>query len=288
MKLGVVFPQTEIGADPGAVREYALAVQDLGYDHLLVYDHVLGADPSYYQGWSGAYTHEAMFHEPMVLFGYLAGIVPQLELITGIVILPQRQTALVAKQAAEVDILTGGRLRLGIGIGWNAVEYEALGQDFHTRGRRVEEQIKLLRDLWTREVVTFEGRWDTVTASGINPLPVQRPIPIWMGGRADAVLRRVGRLSDGWIPTLPPDHETAELWERIKNHARQAGRDAAAIGLEGGVRARQGTLDDWVATTKAWGGMGASHVSMNTMGAELTSVKQHVDVLRRFHEAMGG
>lgn len=288
MKLGVVFPQTEIGADPGAVREYALAVQDLGYDHLLVYDHVLGADPSYYQGWSGAYTHEAMFHEPMVLFGYLAGIVPQLELITGIVILPQRQTALVAKQAAEVDILTGGRLRLGIGIGWNAVEYEALGQDFHTRGRRVEEQIKLLRDLWTREVVTFEGRWDTVTASGINPLPVQRPIPIWMGGRADAVLRRVGRLSDGWIPTLPPDHETAELWERIKDHARQAGRDAAAIGLEGGVRARQGTLDDWVATTKAWGGMGASHVSMNTMGAELTSVKQHVDVLRRFHEAMGG
>ena len=288
MKLGVVFPQTEIGADPGAVREYALAVQDLGYDHLLVYDHVLGADPSYYQGWSGAYTHEAMFHEPMVLFGYLAGIVPQLELITGIVILPQRQTALVAKQAAEVDILTGGRLRLGIGIGWNAVEYEALGQDFHTRGRRVEEQIKLLRDLWTREVVTFEGRWDTVTASGINPLPVQRPIPIWMGGRADAVLRRVGRLSDGWIPTLPPDHETAELWERIKDHARQAGRDAAAIGLEGGVRARQGTLDDWVATTKAWGGMGASHVSMNTMGAGLTSVKQHVDVLRRFHEAMGG
>jgi probable F420-dependent oxidoreductase len=288
MKLGVVFPQTEIGADPGAVREYALAVQDLGYDHLLVYDHVLGADPSYYQGWSGVYTHEAMFHEPMVLFGYLAGIVPQLELITGIVILPQRQTALVAKQAAEVDILTGGRLRLGIGIGWNAVEYEALGQDFHTRGRRVEEQINLLRDLWTREVVTFEGRWDTVTASGINPLPVQRPIPIWMGGHADAVLRRVGRLSDGWIPTLPPDHETGELWERIKDHARQAGRDAAAIGLEGSVRARQGTLDDWVATTKAWGGMGASHVSMNTMGAGLTSVKQHVDVLRRFHEVMSG
>lgn len=288
MKLGVVFPQTEIGADPGAVREYALAVQDLGYNHLLVYDHVLGADPSHYQGWSGAYTHEAMFHEPMVLFGYLAGIVPQLELITGIVILPQRQTALLAKQAAQVDILTGGRLRLGIGIGWNAVEYEALGQDFHTRGRRVEEQIKLLRDLWTREVVTFEGRWDTVTAAGINPLPVQRPIPIWMGGRADAVLRRVGRLSDGWIPTLAPDHETAELWERIKDHARQAGRDPAAIGLEGGVRARQGTLDDWVATAGAWGKMGASHVSINTMGAGLTSVEQHVDVLRRFHEAAAG
>ncbi len=288
MKLGVVFPQTEIGADPGAVREYALAVQDLGYDHLLVYDHVLGADPSHYQGWSGAYTHEAMFHEPMVLFGYLAGIVPRLELITGIVILPQRQTALVAKQAAQVDILTGGRLRLGIGIGWNAVEYEALGQDFHTRGRRVEEQINLLRDLWTREVVTFEGRWDTVTAAGINPMPVQRPIPIWMGGRADAVLRRVGRLSDGWIPTLPPDHETAQLWERIKEHARQAGRDPASIGLEGGVRARQGTLDDWVVTTRAWDQMGASHVSINTMGAGFNSVEQHVDVLRRFHEAASG
>lgn len=288
MKLGVVFPQTEIGADPGAVREYALAVQDLGYDHLLAYEHVLGVDPSHYKDWSGTYTYEAMFHEPMVLFGYLAGIVPQLELITGIVILPQRQTTLVAKQAAEVDILTGGRLRLGIGIGWNAVEYEALGQDFHTRGRRIEEQIKLLRELWTREVVTYEGRWDTVTAAGINPMPVQRPIPIWMGGSAEAVLKRVGGLSDGWIPTLPPDQKTAELWERIKDHARQAGRDSGAIGLEGGVRARQGTLDDWVATAKAWGKMGASHVSINTMGAGLTSVEQHVDVLRRFHEAAAG
>ena len=288
MKLGVVFPQTEIGADPGAVREYASAVQDLGYNHLLVYDHVLGADPSHYQGWSSAYTHEAMFHEPMVLFGYLAGIVPQLELITGIVILPQRQTALVAKQAAQVDILTGGRLRLGIGIGWNAVEYDALGQDFHTRGRRIEEQVKLLRELWTREVVTFEGRWDKVTAAGLNPMPVQRPIPIWMGGRADAVLRRVGQLSDGWIPTLSPDNDTAELWERIKDHAREAGRDPAAIGLEGAVRARQGTLDDWLATTRAWDQMGASHVSINTMGAGFSSVEQHVDVLRQFHEAAGG
>ena len=288
MKLGVVFPQTEIGADPGAVREYALAVQDLGYNHLLAYDHVLGADPSHYKGWSGTYTHEAMFHEPMVLFGYLAGIVPQLELITGIVILPQRQTALVAKQAAQVDILTGGRLRLGIGIGWNAVEYEALGQDFHIRGRRVEEQIKLLRDLWTREVVTFEGKWDKVTAAGINPMPVQRPIPIWMGGSADAVLKRVGRLSDGWIPTLPPDQKTTEVWGRIKEYAKQAGRDPAAIGLEGGVRARQGTLDDWVATAGAWDKMGASHVSINTMGAGFTTVEQHVDALRRFHEAAAG
>ena len=290
MQVGVIFPQTEIEPDPSAVRDFAQAAEDLGYSHIFIADHVLGADPSFHpeRPAFATYNHKAVVHEAFTLMGFLAGVTSRVGLTTGILILPQRQTVLVAKQAAEVDILSGGRLRLGIGVGWNDVEYEALGEDFGNRGRRSAEQIAVMRALWTQEVVDFHGRWHNITHAGINPLPVQRPIPIWMGGSAEAVLKRVGGLSDGWIPTLPPDQKTAELWERIKDHARQAGRDPAAIGLEGGVRARQGTLDDWVATAKAWDKMGASHVSINTMGAGLTSVEQHVDVLRRFHEAAAG
>ena len=178
MKLGVVFPQTEIGADPVAVRDYVQAAESLGYDHMIAYDHVLGANAASRPGWEGTYQHTDMFHEPFVLFGYLAGITRSIEFVTGIVILPQRQTVLVAKQAAEVDVLSGGRLRLGIGIGWNAIEYEALGEDFHNRGRRSEEQIELMRALWTQELVTYEGRWHKVTDAGLNPLPARRPIPV--------------------------------------------------------------------------------------------------------------
>ena len=189
MRLGVVFPQTEIGADPAGVRAYSQAVEGLGFEHLVTYDHVLGADPAGHPGFSGPYTTESLFHEPFVLFGYLAAVAPSLELVTGIVILPQRQTALVAKQAAEVDILTGGRFRLGVGQGWNAVEYEALGKSFADRARRMEEQIELLRRLWQEPVLDFAGRDHTITAAGLNPLPVQRPIPIWIGGSSEAALR---------------------------------------------------------------------------------------------------
>src|SRR3984957_11348408 len=180
MTTGVVFPQTEIGADAGAVRAYAQRVEELGFTHLLAYDHVVGADPAVHEGWDGPYDVTTTFHEPLVLFGYLAALT-SLELVTGIIILPQRQTALVAKQAAEVDLLTGGRLRLGVGLGWNAVEYEALGQEFGNRGRRVEEQVALLRRLWTEPSVTFEGDFERVTGAGLAPLPVQRPIPVWFG-----------------------------------------------------------------------------------------------------------
>ncbi|HLE81312.1 MAG TPA: LLM class F420-dependent oxidoreductase, partial [Dehalococcoidia bacterium] len=194
MQLGVVFPQTEIGADPGGVRNYVQAVEQMGYAHLAIYDHVLGADPTNRPDWRGPYTSKTLFHEPMVLFGYLAALTQRLELVTSIIILPQRQTALVAKQAAEIDVLAQGRFRFGVGIGWNQVEYEALGEDFHNRGRRMEEQIAVLRALWTQEVVTFEGKWHRITEAGINPLPVQRPIPIWMGGGAEPVLQRIARL----------------------------------------------------------------------------------------------
>src|ERR687892_732444 len=207
MKLGVVFPQTEIGSDPAVIPDYAQAAEGAGYDHLLVFDHVLGGKVERFDklGRRPPYTDESPFHEVFVLFGYLAACTQRLELVTGIVILPQRQTALVAKQAAAVDVLTGGRLRLGVGIGWNDVEYEALGEDFHNRGRRSAEQIELLRLLWTQEVVNFEGRYHKITYAGINPLPVQQPIPLWFGGGAPQVVKRLARLGDGWFPQFQPD-----------------------------------------------------------------------------------
>ena len=230
-----------------------------------------------------------MFHEPMVLFGYLAAITQRLELFSGVLILGQRQTALVAKQAAEVDVLSGGRLRLGIGIGWNDVEYEALGQDFHNRGKRCEEQMAVLRALWTQEIVSFDGRWHTITAAGLNPLPVQRPIPLWIGGRAEAVIERTGRLADGWLPPvfLQAGDEAAEAFERLRGYAREAGRDPAAIGIEARVALSRATPEECARQTAQWQRLGVSHVSINTMDAGFRSVGDHVEAIRRYREALG-
>jgi probable F420-dependent oxidoreductase len=288
LQIGVIFPQTEIGTDPLVIRDYAQAAEDLGYSHLLVYDHVLGASLEKRPNWRGAYSQHHQFHEPFVLFGYLAAITRHLQLVTGIVILPQRQTALVAKQAAEVDALSGGRLRLGVGVGWNDVEYEALGEDFHTRGRRVEEQIALLRALWTQEVVNFQGRWHRVTDAGINPLPVQRPIPLWMGGGAEPVLRRVARLADGWFPQFRPDERGRENLERVYAYAREAGRDPSTIGIEGRVSISSGGADDWAKGVEAWRQLGATHLGVNTMNANLDSPSKHIEAIRRFKEVAGG
>ena len=289
MRIGAIFPQTEIGADPAAVRDFAQAAESLGYAHLLVFDHVLGADASKRERWEGFYSHTDMFHEPFVLFGYLAGLTKNIELTTGVLILGQRQTALVAKQAAEVDVLTGGRLRLGIGVGWNPVEYEALGEDFHHRGRRCAEQIKLMRALWTQEVVSFKGRYHEVTYAGINPLPVQRPIPIWIGGGSDRVVRRIGRISDGWFPQFQPDQAGQERIGQMREHAKQAGRDPLSIGIEGRIDLEdRGSPDDWQKALEAWSKLGATHLSVNTMRAGLKGPDQHIDAIRRFKEAVSG
>lgn len=285
MKIGVVLPQTEIGADPAGVRDYAQAVEEMGYTHILAYDHVLGASIENRPDWRGSYDSNDMFHEPLVLFGYLAGLTQHVELVTGILILPQRQTALVAKQAAEVDILSGGRLRLGVGIGWNQVEYESLGEDFHTRGRRMEEQIELLRLLWTQPVVDFKGKWDTIPQAGLNPLPVQRPIPIWIGASVEAALERVGRLGDGWFPQMPPNDKARELLEKLREYTAQAGRDPKAMGIEARLTLRGLTPDGWKEQVEGWRNLGATHISVNTMGMELKGVASHIDMLRRFRES---
>ena len=286
MRIGVVFPQTEIGADVGAVRAYATGVEQLGYLHLLAYDHVLGADPTVHDGWAGPYDVDTTFHEPLVLFGFLAGIT-KLELVSGVIILPQRQTALVAKQAAAVDILCEGRLRLGIGIGWNSVEYEALGKDFHNRGARSAEQVELLRRLFTERSVTFEGRWEHVTGAGLAPLPVQRPIPIWFGAATPPAFRRAGRLGDGWFPMVPPGPRLDEAKAIVDEGAREAGRDPSAVGMEGRVSwTAEGGLDTVLDHVERWRGTGASHLEINTMRAGFASVDDHLAALSRVAEAL--
>ena len=293
LKIGVVCPQTEISADPAAVRDYVQAAEGLGYSHLLAYDHVLGADTTQYANWQGSYTLESMFHEPFVLFGYLAGITTTLEMVTAVLILSQRQTALVAKQAAEVDLLTGGRLRLGVGVGWNHVEYEALGQEFGNRGRRYAEQIPLLREFWTNDVVDFAGEHHRVDHAVVCPQPVQRPIPIWMGAGAranpvpsDRVLRRVARLADGWFPQMQPGDDAKATVERLQQFLAEAGRGDAAIGMEPRINFADGDPEFWQSQARAWQELGATHISLNTMRAGLTSPQDHIDAIQQFKEVM--
>jgi probable F420-dependent oxidoreductase len=287
MKIGVVFPQTEIGNDPSVIRDYAQAAESLGYDHVLAFDHVLGAHPDRFEGtgFRPPYTHQTPFHEPFVLFGFLAGVTSRVELVTGILILPQRQTALVAKQAAAVDVLSGGRLRLGVGIGWNHVEYEALGENFRNRGRRVEEQIALLRELWTKELVDFDGKYHHLSRAGINPLPVQQPVPIWMGGMSEPVLKRAARLADGWFPQFRPGPQASETVERFRGYIREAGRSVDDVGIEGRISVFNTPDEEWGAALDGWRDLGASHVTFNTMTVGLASPQVHIDAIRRFWEA---
>jgi probable F420-dependent oxidoreductase len=278
MRIGVVFPQNELGGDPGAVRAYGERVEELGYTHLLAYDHVVGADPAVHTGWQGPVDIRSTFHEPLVMFGYLAAVTTTLELVTGVIVLPQRQAALVAKQAAEVHLLSNGRLRLGVGLGWNAVEYEALGANKNNRGKRSEEQVEVLRRLWTEDSVTFDGRYHRLTGVGLAPMPVQRPIPVWFAAASDPGYERAGRLGDGWFPMLEPGPDLDYARAQVDKAAIAAGRDPAAIGMEAQI-SWTGDPDAVVAGLHAWAQAGATHVSINTMGAGLGSVDEHLAVL---------
>ena len=283
MRIGVVFPQTELGGDAGAVRAYAQRAEELGFTHVLAYDHVVGADPAVHAGWDGPYDVHTTFHEPMVLYGYLAAVT-SMELVTGIIILPQRQTMLAAKQAAEVDVLTSGKFRLGVGIGWNRVEYEALGQDFSTRGKRLEEQITLLRRLWTEQTVTFSGTFDRITGAGLAPMPVQRPIPVWIGAQSPRAYRRAGRLADGWFPQMAPGPQLDEARRIVAEAAAEAGRDPASLGMEGRLRWQE-DRDKLAAAMRQWQDADATHLSVNTMGAGLKTVDDHLAALAAAAEA---
>lgn len=286
MRIGVVFPQTEISPDPGAVRDYAQAVEAMGYTHIAAYDHVLGANTASRPGQRFPYDHQSNFHEPMVLFGYLAAVTSRVELVTSIIILPQRQTALVAKQAAAIDVLSRGRLRLGVGLGWNEVEYQSLGADFHTRGKRVEEQIAVMRRLWTEPLVTVETPDHQIVDAGISPLPVQRPIPVWMGGTVDAALRRLAKVADGWFPMVPAN-EAAQAVEQMRDYVREAGRDPASFGFEARFDPAAGGPEEAARHAETWRAAGATHLSINTMRRGIEGPSAHIHWLRGVADALG-
>ena len=279
MTIGVVFPQTEIGADPAIIAEFATTAESLGYDHLLAYDHVLGANTASRPDWQGPYTTESMFQEPLVLFSYLAGLTKTIELVTAVIILPQRQTALVAKQAACVDVISNGRLRLGVGTGWNEVEYEALGEDFGNRGNRCEEQIDLLRKLWKDEAISFDGKWHKITDAGLNPLPAKREIPIWLGGMAPKVIERVGRIADGWFPFV--NKGLTDQIQQMHEHAKRAGRDPASIGVECIV-----PVDSSVDRLKSLQDQGVTDFALVTMNQELANPAAHIDAIKKARDTL--
>jgi probable F420-dependent oxidoreductase len=287
MKFGVVFPQYDFGSDPAAIRDFTQTAEGLGFTHIIAYDHVLGANPDRPGGWKGPYTYKTLFMEPFVLFSYMAAVAPRLGFMTGILILPQRETALVAKQAATLDVLCGGKFRLGVGLGWNEVEYTALNQDFHVRGKRMEEQIDLLRQLWTQPLVKFQGTWDTIPDAGLNPLPVQQPIPIWGGGSSDAALRRIARSADGWLP----NDRTVEAGQKsraiIRRELDAAGRDPASLGIEPRLVYGDGNPDVLKDQIKGWQELGATQFSVNTIGAGFTTPKEHLDALHAFVKNVG-
>jgi probable F420-dependent oxidoreductase len=284
LRIGAVYPQTEFGNDPVAIRDYAQAVEAMGYTHVLAYDHVLGANPNRPGGWSGPYTDQTPFQEPFVLFSFMAAVTTTLEFATGIIILPQRQTALVAKQVATLDVLSGGRVRFGVGIGWNEVEYTALNEDFHTRGRRLEEQIEVLNLLWTKPLVEFEGKWHKIPDAGLNPMPIQQPIPIWFGGHADAMLRRCAKWGAGWMPNFRTVEQAAPALAALDDYLAAYGRRRADFGLEPRVGYGKGDEGQWRTLIDEWQGAGATHLTVNTMGAGFTTPEQHLTALRHFAE----
>jgi probable F420-dependent oxidoreductase len=286
MHFGVVFPQIEFPSDPAAVRDYAQAVEACGLSFVDAYDHVLGANPDRPGGWRGPYTFESSFLEPFVMYSYMAAVTKVIGFATNIIILPQRQTALVAKQAATLDVLSGGRVRLGIGLGWNEVEYAALGENFHNRGRRIEEQIEVMRELWTKPLVNFNGRWHHIPDAGLKPLPVQRPIPVWMGGTAENALRRIARISDGWMSNFRNPDDARPAIQLLRRMLEEAGRDPSAFPIEARLAYGDGSASAWHAQIRKWQDLGATHFSLNTMGHGFDTPAGHLAAIRKFAQAV--
>jgi len=285
MKIGFVYPQTEFGNDPGAIRDLAQSAEELGFSYVLAYDHVVGVNPER-PGWDGPYDFQTPFQSPLLLFSFMAGVTKQLGFTTGILILPQRQTTLVAKQAATLDVLSGGRLRLGVGVGWNEPEFTALGENFHDRGQRIEEQVQVLRELWTDPLVNYSGDWHSIPEAGINPLPIQQPIPIWFGGHAEVVLKRAAQLGDGWLPNYRTAEEAQPALAKIDRFLEQAGRDRSEFGLEARIRYADQNPTQWAQLLEGWRTAGASHISFNTMGAGFDTPAEHLEALRMIASSM--
>jgi probable F420-dependent oxidoreductase len=289
MRYGVFFPTAKIGNDPSALKTLATTVEALGYDYIGAPDHVIQAGQPIEQGWRAQYTRDFPHHEPMLLFAFMACATETLRFQTAVLILAQRPAVLVAKQAAELDVLSGGRLELGIGIGWNALEFTALHQDFSNRGRRVEEQVEVMRKLWTEELVTYKGKWHEVEDAGLAPMPVQQPIPLWIGAFEPRAVARAGRIADGWLlkpQLMPGDDETTTVVQTFRDAAAEAGRDVSALGMGATVHLNQGGPNAWIDQVGAWREMGATQVTVRTSTADYTDLQQHLDVFGEFQQAV--
>ncbi len=285
MQISAWFPTRDIGTDPVRIRDWAQAAEELGYDHIEVPDHVFGATAR--DGWSPRYNEQDPFHETFVTLGFLAGVTTTIGLASGVLILPQRQTGVVAKQATQVDILSGGRLRLGVGVGWNHVEYEALNEDWKSRGTRQREQVEVLKKLWCDDLVTYQGRFHQFTEVNITPRPVQRPIPVWFGGSSDAVVKRAAQIGDGWMPIMAPDHEAEAKLEQLRNHLSDCGRDPNAFGIEGWLRMDKADPDEWSVAAEGWRKLGADIVMLYPM-YRIPNFDDQIETLRRFKEVVSG
>lgn len=284
MKLSAWFPTRDIGNDPARIRDWAQAAEDLGYDYIEVPDHVFGATGR--NGWTPLYDETDPFHETFTTLAFLAAVTKTIKLSTGVLILPQRQTGVVAKQAAQVDILSQGRLRLGIGVGWNHVEYQALGEDWHARGARQGEQVDVMRRLWTEDLVTYKGRFHDMTEVNIVPRPIQQPIPIWFGGSSDAVIKRAARIGDGWMPIITPDEQAEAKLDDLRGHLKSFGREPESFGLEGWLRMSDDDPQTWAAAADGWRGLGAQIVMLYPM-YRITSFDGQIETLRRFKDVVG-
>jgi probable F420-dependent oxidoreductase len=285
MQLNAMFPTRDIGSDPAKIRDWAQAAEDLGYAYIEVPDHVFGATAR--AGWTPLYNEKDPFHETFVTLGFLAAATKRIRLSSGVLIAPQRQTGVIAKQAAQADLLSGGRLRLGIGVGWNHVEYEALAQDWKTRGARQAEQVEVLRRLWSEDLVTFNGRFHALQEVNIVPPPIQRPIPIWLGGSSDAVVIRAARLGDGWMPILPPDEKAEQKLVLLREEMKKRGRDPARFGIEGWLRMHEPDPQRWAAAADGWRKLGADMAMLYPM-YRIPSFEDQVETLRRFKEVASG
>ena len=292
MKIGAVFPQTEISLDPIIIKDFAQAVEALGFDHLLAYDHVVGQDTTNLPDWNMPYNHKSSFQEPLMLFSYLAGLTKELSFMTAVIILPQRQTTLVAKQAANLDIYCDGRLRVGVGLGWNKIEYEALNEKFENRATRMDEQIEFLRKCWTDESFNYKNTFHTMNDGGINPLPIQRPIPIWVGGFSKAAMKRAARLSDGWLPYAISVKDAESTLSTFRDMVMAEGRSVESVPVEN-IIFMGTTLGDPQRSVEAaiedahqWKSAGIDYVSLDTMGAGNGSIKEHIATLETFINAV--
>ena len=287
MQIGAVFPHNEIGTDPGAIKAYAQGVEAMGITHLLIYDHVLGADPDREGGFRGPYDKDVAFHEPFTTFAFIAGVTDKIDLITTVMILPQRQTVLAAKQAAEVALLSNNRFKLGVGVGWNELEYVGLNETFNNRGRRQEEQVDVMRKLWSEDSLDYTGEYHRIDKASINPRP-SKTIPIWFGGSAPALLDRVARLGDGWIPLMGANDKAKACIDTIKQTREAAGLSFANFGIQAQAQYAGGSPERWRKHAEAWREMGCTHLAIATHNAGPTTVDGHLARIGEYQQALQG